>query len=66
MHIWVLDANTKESVASEDYMKMIMESSAEDIVYTAAVSGVHATLYNSLESVGITEDRWKDTKNRLW
>ncbi len=55
--------NTKESAASEDYKKMIMESSAEDIVYTAAVSGVHANFIRaSLESVGITEDRWKDTK----
>ena len=55
--------NTKESAASEDYKKMIMESSAEDIVYTAAVSGVNANFIRaSLESVGITEDRWKDTK----
>jgi len=55
--------NTKESAASEDYKAMIMESSAEDIVYTAAVSGVHANFIRaSLESVGITEDRWKDTK----
>ena len=55
--------NTKESAASEDYKKMILESSAEDIVYTAAVSGVHANFIRaSLESVGITEDRWKDTK----
>ncbi len=55
--------NTKESAASEDYKEMIMKSSAEDIVYTAAVSGVHANFIRaSLESVGITEDRWKDTK----
>ena len=55
--------NTKESAASEDYKKMIMESSAEDIVYTAAVSGVNANFIRaSLESVGITEDRWRDTK----
>mgnify|MGYP000022308900 FL=1 len=55
--------NTKESAASEDYKAMIMKSSAEDIVYTAAVSGVHANFIRaSLESVGITEDRWKDTK----
>ena len=46
--------NTKESAASEDYKKMIMESSAEDIVYTAAVSGVHANFIRaSLESVGV-------------
>ena len=55
--------NVRESAASDDYKKMIMESSAEDIVYTAAVSGVHANFIKaSLESVGITEDRWKDTK----
>ncbi|MEE3035330.1 MAG: nitronate monooxygenase family protein [Bacteroidota bacterium] len=55
--------NVRESAASDDYKKMIMESSAEDIVYTAAVSGVHANFIKaSLESVGITEDRWKDSK----
>jgi nitronate monooxygenase len=42
---------------------MIMDSGAEDIVYTAAVSGVNANfLRPSLEAMGITEKRWKETK----
>ena len=40
-----------------------MDSGAEDIVYTAAVSGVNASfLRPSLESMGITEKHWKETK----
>ena len=35
--------NVKESMADEAYKKMIIDSSAEDIVYTAAVSGVNAS-----------------------
>lgn len=51
--------NTTESKASPDYQKMIMDSSASDIVYTAAVSGVAANfLRPSLESMGITEEMW--------
>ena len=42
---------------------MIIESGAEDIIYTAAVSGVKASfLRPSLEAMGITEERWKETK----
>ena len=49
--------NTKESKAPEDYRKMIIESGANDIVYTAAISGVSANfLRPSLEAVGITEE----------
>lgn len=49
--------NTKESKASEDYQQMIIDSNASDVVYTAAISGVHANfLRASLESVGITEE----------
>tara|TARA_A100001011_G_scaffold43070_1_gene40551 strand:+ start:1331 stop:2329 length:999 start_codon:yes stop_codon:yes gene_type:complete len=55
--------NVNESMADEAYKKMIIDSSAEDIVYTAAVSGVNASfLRPSLESMGITEKHWKDTK----
>lgn len=55
--------NVKESSAAKDYKQMIMESSAEDVVYTAAVSGVNASfLRPSLEAMGITEDQWKNTK----
>lgn len=55
--------NVTESMADEAYRKMIMDSSAEDIVYTAAVSGVNASfLRPSLEAMGITEKHWKETK----
>ena len=55
--------NTVESKADEDYKKMIIDSKAGDIVYTAAVSGVNANfLKPSLESMGITEDMWGNSK----
>ena len=55
--------NVTESNASEDYKQMIIQSSAEDIIYTAAVSGVHGSfLKPSLEAMGITEDQWKKSK----
>ena len=51
--------NTKESRADEKYQQMIIDSSASDIIYTAAVSGVNANfLKPSLESMGITEEMW--------
>lgn len=54
--------NTKESEAPEDYRKMIIEAGASDVVYTAAISGVSANfLRPSLESMGITEEMWKQT-----
>ena len=41
-------------------------SKADDIVYTAAVSGVNANfLKPSLEAMGITEDMWKNSKKIL-
>ena len=55
--------NTAESLADEAYQKMIINSKAEDIVYTAAVSGVNASfLRPSLEAMGITEDLWSKSK----
>ena len=55
--------NVNESMADNSYQKMIMDSKAEDIIYTAAVSGVNANfLKKSLESVGITEDLWNQSK----
>lgn len=55
--------NVNESMAEDAYKKMIMDSGAEDIVYTAAVSGVNASfLRSSLEAMGITEIHWKETK----
>ena len=42
---------------------MIIESDANDIVYTAAISGVSANfLRPSLEAMGITEEMLKRTK----
>ena len=55
--------NVDESLADEEYKQMIIDSNASDIVYTAAVSGVNANfLRPSLESMGITEDMWAQTK----
>ena len=49
--------NTKESKAPLDYRNMIIDSCANDIVYTAAVSGVSANfLRPSLEAMGVTEE----------
>ncbi|MBT8308526.1 MAG: nitronate monooxygenase [Maribacter sp.] len=56
--------NVKESKATEDYRKMIIDSGASDVVYTASISGVHANFLGaSLKAAGITEeDLKKDTK----
>ena len=55
--------NTKESLADEGYKNMIIKSDANDIIYTAAVSGVNANfLKPSLESMGISEEMWKTSK----
>ena len=49
--------NTEESKASKAYRDMIIDCGANDIVYTAAVSGVSANfLAPSLNAIGITED----------
>lgn len=51
-------------MAPEGYRQMIIDSGANDVVYTAAVSGVHANfLAASLKAAGITEeDLKKDVK----
>jgi nitronate monooxygenase len=55
--------NVNESMADEAYKNMIIDSGAEDIVYTAVVSGVNASfLRPSLEAMGITKKHWKETK----
>ena len=55
--------NVKESMADPKYQEMIINTRAEDIVYTAAVSGVNANfLRPSLEAMGITEEHWSKTK----
>lgn len=51
--------NTTEAKADQDYQKMIIDSGADDIVYTAAISGVSANfLRDSLLHAGITPDMW--------
>jgi nitronate monooxygenase len=56
--------NVEESKAPEEYRKMIVESGASDVVYTASISGVHANFLGaSLKAAGITEeDLKKDRK----
>ena len=56
--------NTEESVAPEEYKQMIIEAGANDVTYTAAISGVHANFLSaSLQAAGITEeDLKKDVK----
>ncbi len=57
--------NTTESQADEAYQQMIIDSGANDIVYTAAVSGVNANfLRPSLEAMGITKEFW-DKKAKI-
>ena len=47
--------NTIEAKANRDYQEMIIKSGADDIVYTAAVSGVSANfMRQSLEEAGMT------------
>lgn len=56
--------NAEESNAPEEYRQMIIDAGANDIVYTAAISGVHANFLGaSLKAAGITEeDLKKDVK----
>lgn len=56
--------NAQESKAPEAYQQMIIEAGASDVVYTAAISGVHANFLGaSLKAAGISEaDLKKDTK----
>ncbi|WP_422858010.1 NAD(P)H-dependent flavin oxidoreductase [Flagellimonas sp. S174] len=56
--------NSEESKAPEEYRQMIIDSGASDVVYTAAISGVHANfLAASLQAAGISEeDLKKDQK----
>ena len=55
--------NTKESKAPKEYRDMIISSGANDVVYTAAISGVAANfLRPSMEAMGITEEMLSGTK----
>lgn len=52
--------NTEESQAPSAYRKMIIEAGANDVVYTAAVSGVPANFLSaSLKAAGISEEDLK-------
>lgn len=56
--------NTDEAKAPDEYKKMIIDAGANDVVYTAAISGVHANFLGaSLKDAGLTEeDLKKDRK----
>ncbi len=56
--------NTTESQAPDAYRDMIIDAGASDVVYTAAISGVHANFLSaSLKAAGISdEDLKKDHK----
>ena len=56
--------NTIESKATPEYRQMIIDAGASDVIYTAAISGVHANFLGaSLKAAGITEeDLKKDRK----
>lgn len=70
--------NTQESQAPKEYRQMIIDSTAADIVYTAAVSGVPANfMAASLKAAGLTEEDLKkshkvdfgselDTEAKAW
>lgn len=70
--------NTKESMAPEAYREMVTQAGAGDVVYTAAVSGVHANfLAASLKAAGLSEEALKqdhkidfgkelDTEAKAW
>ncbi|OZD18255.1 nitronate monooxygenase [Rhodococcus sp. 06-156-3C] len=74
--------STKEANAAESYKKMIVESSAKDIVYTNLFSGVHGNyLRDSIVNAGLDPDNLaesdpstmnfgvkdtKDVKAKLW
>jgi nitronate monooxygenase len=52
--------NTQESNAPEKYREMIKKAGANDVVYTAAISGVHANfLADSLKEAGLSEEDLK-------
>lgn len=49
--------NTAESLAPNEYKQMIADAGSGDVVYTAAVSGVHANFLGpSLKAAGLTEE----------
>ena len=58
--------NTKESAAVDEFKDMICASRAADIVYTSAVSGVHANfLGQSLLNNGLDPDKIKSMEGKV-
>ncbi|MBR0656034.1 NAD(P)H-dependent flavin oxidoreductase [Plastoroseomonas arctica] len=54
---------TTESMASEEYKQMILNSSAKDIVYTDAISGVKGSFMRaSLENAGLDPENLPEKK----
>ncbi|MDB5380917.1 MAG: nitronate monooxygenase family protein [Rhodospirillales bacterium] len=54
---------TVESMASDDYKQMILNSSAKDIVYTDAISGVKGSFMRaSLENAGLDPENLPEKK----
>jgi nitronate monooxygenase len=54
---------TTESMASDDYKQMILNSSARDIVYTDAISGVKGSFMRaSLENAGLDPENLPEKK----
>jgi nitronate monooxygenase len=57
---------TTEAVASENYKEMILESGADDILYTSHFSGVNANyLKPSIRAVGLDPDNLTGEGNKL-
>ncbi len=57
---------THEAIASENYKQMIVESGADDILYTSHFSGVNANyLKPSIRAVGLDPDNLTGEGNRL-
>ena len=57
---------TTEAVASEDYKQMIVDSGADDILYTSHFSGVNANyLKPSVRAVGLGPDNLTGDGNKL-
>jgi nitronate monooxygenase len=55
---------TRESLASEEYKKMITESAIEDVIYTDSISGVNANfLKKSIEKAGVDPTKPKGSED---
>jgi len=57
--------NTTEAIADQEYKQMIIDAGTDDIVYTAAISGVSANfLKESLIRSGVPAEMWGH-KNKI-